>query len=330
MDTPNAFFIKPEFCEPHASFLRDIRLFFQQENLLEVETPLLCSTGAVEAHLDSFQVYRTGIRKSPQAPKTAPQGDHPEGYLITSPEYNMKILLSQLRRSIFQIAHCFRSGEIGEMHSEEFLLLEWYLVEADELELMEQCRRLFFFLSEQSYSKNKCSFTSSLSVDESLQKYAGCTSQRSSLEKKAKSLDFQAKPEEMEYSDLFYTIFLNLVEPHLGRCEPLFLYRYPKELASLSQIEGDYSRRFEVYWKGIELANAYNEIRESEEYRSRFEKENILRKKLNKKHILPCPMLLKQLKTGLPPCSGIALGLDRLFLILMGLSSLRDLYQDDL
>ncbi len=317
--------IRPEYCFSYASFLRDIRSFFIGQGFLEVETPLLGRTGSVEAHLDSFQVSRGGVRKSPHAPAPTKGKNDWAGYLITSPEYRLKALLPHLDCNIYQIAHCFRAGDIGKLHLEEFLMVEWYLLGADEFALMDQCEQLLKFLVQRDYS---CVFDFGeqqqrplrRSVSAVMQEYAGCDCTRQQLETclakfKAFTVD---SPEQLNYSDLFFTVFLNLVEPHLGKSGPEFIYHYPKQLSALSQVDGDYARRFELYWHGVELANAYYELISKQDYLKRFAEENQLRKDLGKKQMDLDQDLLSSLEIGLPECSGIALGLDRLFLLLIG------------
>ena len=338
------FLIRPEFCELYSLFLRDLRTFFQKLNFLEIETPLLTRQVNIEAHIDSFQVYRANVRKSPHAPPWhAKTRDNPDAYLITSPEFALKSLLIQLKRNIYQIAHCFRAGEIGPFHMEEFLLLEWYFINADEFVLMDQCEELLFFMSQRAYSK--AFFQGSLkrrSVQSVLKEYANCTWARDDLEQVCLEKDLirvgddklkqSQHIRDVSTTDLFHSVFINLVEPHLGLSGPEFVYHYPPELAAFSRVENGYARRFEIYWNALELANAYYELSQKEEYLSCFKRENAIRQKTAQEspavniQIDEDFIKLLEQNNGLPEASGIALGLDRLFLILLGEKSFHTVY----
>lgn len=325
--------LAPDMYLAHSQYLQAVREFFRTRHFLEVETPLLNRHGAVEVHLDSLSVQRGGIRKSPEAP-----GDHATsqtssaGYLITSPEYNLKIVLSELQRSLFQIAHAFREGDIGQIHSEEFLMLEWYLVGADEFALMDQSEELLRFLSGLDFSNITFAPTEfrRRSVSELLQTHADCPDfSREALVIALERHDLlgteeKRAPQEIPYEDLFFSLFLNRVEEHLGQDGPEFVFDYPPELAALSQIRDDRARRFEIYWQRVELANGYFELTDPQEQRRRFTAENQNRQRAGKPEMQPDPSFLAALDRGLPECSGIALGLDRLFMLLRGGTTLAE------
>ncbi len=329
--------LSTELYEAHSEFLQAVRDFFRSRSFLEIETPLLNTCGAVEVHLDSLRVQRRGIRKSPEAP--AGSAAQSAGYLITSPEYNLKIALSELQRSIFQIAHSFREGDIGQMHSEEFLMLEWYLVAADEFALMDQCEEFLKTLSTAAFSRTRplrAKFRRRRVAD-LMREYADCPdlSRASLIEAldrqglrdpgadRVDPADSSATPE-TPYEDLFFTLFLNRVEEHLGVYGPEFVYDYPPELAALSRIEDGRARRFEIYWQRVELANGYFELTDPAEQRRRFEGDNRRRLANGKPAMRIDPRFLAALERGLPDCSGIALGLDRLFMLLRGATSLAE------
>ncbi|MEQ9362992.1 MAG: EF-P lysine aminoacylase EpmA [Leptospirales bacterium] len=325
--------LTPDLYEAHSEYLRAVRDFFQRAGFLEVETPLLNRHGAVELHLDSLSVQRRGLRKSPEAPRD-PTDRSPNfaGYLVTSPEYNMKIVLSELRRSIFQLAHSFREGDIGQIHSEEFLMLEWYLVGGHEFALMDQCEEFLQYLSEQPFSRVRLPETKfrRRRVSELLQTHANCPGlSRAEL---LAALDRQnllnpadrERPESIPYEDLFFSLFLNRVEEHLGVDGPEFVYDYPPELAALSRVENGRARRFEIYWRRVELANGYFELTDPVEQRRRFALDNQNRRRAGKPEMEADPAFLAALERGLPECSGIALGLDRLFMLLRNARTLAE------
>lgn len=332
-----------------AELLQFVRKFFRERGVLEVETRLFNPTGAVEAHLDSFAVRRRGVRKSPQAPQRQPaEGDADAGYLITSPEYNLKILLAELRCNLMQIAHCFREGDYGDLHREEFLMLEWYLLDADEHAFMDQCEDLLrgaagldFLRTPGSPPPPAETPFPRLRVRDLLRERVGLADwDRASLIDCVRRLglapieannaqhgrDAAAGLDAWPYDDLFFTIFLNEIERELPDGDsPCFVYDYPPELAALARIEADAAgrpraRRFEIYWRGLELANGYNELTDAGELEARFARENELRRALGKPEMRPDPQLLAALRKppGMPAASGAALGLDRLFLALCG------------
>ncbi len=318
--SPAMYTIRPKFAHSYASFLQDIRHFFQEEGFLEVDTPLLNSYGSVEAYLDSFLVLQDSPAKSPYG-----IGREKEiSYLITSPEYRLKALLSQLRCNIFQIAHCFRPGDIGDIHKEEFLMLEFYLLDADEFKLMELCERLLIFLYKRQAKPKKVRLRppfSRRSMKNLLSRYAQCSWDRSELEERLRLIGIPEHGDlkDLSYSDLFFTAFLNLIDPNLSDSNPIFVYHYPPQLAAFSQIQNGYARRFELYWQGVELANGYYELRTKQEYLERFQQEQELRIELGKMPIAIDQDLIKSLeRKDLPECSGLSLGIDRLFLIFTG------------
>ncbi len=320
--------VKAELYPLFSRFLTDIRRFFAERDCLEVETPLLNPCMAVEAHLDSFTVIRETAAKSPLV--SGIKG----GYLITSPEYNLKILLSKLQRDLFQIAHCFRSGERGSLHREEFLILEWYRIEKDEHDLMEECEQLVRYLSAQNYACrnfNNWIGAERRSVNQLFRRYVGCLPQREYLQEALikNGLQGNCPVTEWTFEELFNSLFLNLIESSLGCGKLEFIYFYPPELAALSRVENGYARRFELYWQGRELANGYYELRTKEEYMHRFDYENRLRKEIGKQTIQPDRRLIAALEErALPECSGVAIGLDRLLMVLLGKKSLDELYGD--
>ncbi|MBI3395641.1 MAG: EF-P lysine aminoacylase GenX [Spirochaetia bacterium] len=306
--------------ELRSRFLWDVRRFFHERGYLEVETPLLNPTGGFEPFLDPLSVVRSGVRKSPQAAVTPRQG-----YLITSPEYNLKILVAELNRNLFQIAHVFREGDHGDFHSEEFLMLEWYHVGIDEFQLMNECRDLITFLSSMPYSRVKAESFQEHTVNDLLKRYAGCAASRTELEEAVVRLGLTGgdDPKSLRYDELFFTVFLNTVEQHLGRSGPEFVHSYPPELAALSRVESGVARRFEIYWDGVELANGFFELNSRQEQEARFLAENQLRQELGKPTMEPDEQFLDAVGR-LPKTSGIALGLERLLMVLLGKTRISD------
>jgi len=297
-----------ELIAARSLFLRSVRHFFHTHDFLEVETPLFHNTGTPEPFIENLHVHDpTGASA---------------GFLITSPEYHMKTVLAEVRRPIFQIAHVFRAGDGGSrspLHTREFLMLEWYLPGADEYGLMQQMIELLRFLHAQFPAAELSANIPIFSMEDLLREYAGCTMERHSLEDRAIALGLAPADEirKDRYDEVFFRVFLHAVEPALARHSyPLFVHGYPAELAAYSVIEGRIGRRFELYWKGVELANGYYEVTDPDEQLRRFEADNAIRRSIGKPERQFDEAFLSALRKGMPAGSGVALGLDRLFMLL--------------
>ncbi|AOP36595.1 elongation factor P--(R)-beta-lysine ligase [Leptospira tipperaryensis] len=295
-----------------AKFLSVIRRFFEERNYLEMDTPCLKANPSMEPYLDPFLVHSPSEKE--------------RGYLITSPEYSLKEILSKGLERIYEITHTFRSGEEGSpFHSAEFLMLEFYTVGMRLEGLMDFCTDLLEILDAKFHSFGfQRSEIRRMTVEEALREYAGCGISHEELDKVIKEQRLTANQDEKRtYEDSFFLVFLNLVEAHLPKGFT-FLYHYPPELAALSQIENGFARRFELYFGNLELGNAFQELTDPEEQFSRFRSEQDLRKRLGKE-IFPIDSGLERaLKEGIPNSCGISIGLDRLFLSILGGASLRE------
>jgi lysyl-tRNA synthetase class 2 len=292
-----------------ARLLDSIRGFFKSREVLEVETPLLCSSGATDPAIESLLVPG-GV----SVPKPR--------YLQTSPEYAMKRLLAADMGAIFQIARAFRDGEAGARHNPEFSLLEWYRPGFDHHQLMTEVAELVCLcLGDQpvqrfTYRKifeqflNINPFTASLSSLENLA--------RSKVEVAFSSAD----------RDLWLDLLLShLIEPQLAELGLCFIHDYPASQAALSRIVSvdgiEVGQRFELYVNGMELANGYCELTDPVEQRVRFEADNRRRREQNQPQCAIDELLLDAMKHGLPACSGVALGVDRLVMLATATSDIR-------
>ncbi len=294
-----------------SKFLRITRDFLHQHNFLEVDTPIFKPIVGMEPYLDPFLVR-------------APIGEE-SGYLITSPEYSLKGSLATGLDRIYEITHTFRSGEKGSpIHTAEFLMLELYIKDCDDAKLREFVCEYFKYLIQQfNLPEIQISF---YSVEEIFRKTTGYDFLRTSLltliEKYSLSMETKEIQNTWAYEDLFFLVFLNIVEPKLGD-GLVFLYDYPKECAALSKVLDDRAKRFEIYWDGIEIANAFWELTDATEQRRRFEAEQKLRKNLQKEVFPIDEDFLEVLETGeFPQSAGISLGLDRIFMKVLGQKSL--------
>lgn len=310
-----------------SKFLDAVRSFFKEQQFLEVETPLMCRQIGLEPNLVPFEtdlVFRGG--KSERR------------YFIMSPEHQMKMLLCANMGNIFQICKCFRNCEEGgSLHNPEFSMLEWYRVNADYRDVMKDCENLFRFVAQNLFGRTSIIYRGEtlelnaewerMTVREAFQKFTDIenilTLDRGELFEKAKGLDLHVIDQD-GWDDIFFKIFVSKIEPHLGRGIPTILCDYPAHMAALSKIQADSCERFEVYVAGMELANAFTELTDAREQRKRFEKENEERS-MDGKATLPMPEdFLAAMEQGMPDCSGIALGLDRMFMLFADVNDIRD------
>ncbi len=286
-----------------AQLLADCRSFFSSRKVLEVELPALGETGVTDPWIECFQT---------------------DGYsLQSSPEYFMKRLLASGCGDIYSLAKAFRKEEAGRYHSPEFTLLEWYRLGFDDRELANEVVALIEWLvghnvqthfeTYASLFERHCAINPHQATDGELQALARA------------NLDFTG--DLASRSAWFDLIFTHIVEPAMGQ-DLWVVYDYPVCQAALARKgrneEGDeVARRFEVYWRGVELANGYWELTDEAEQAARFQADLALRAKLGK----PLPKidakLLGALAAGLPDCAGVALGIDRLLMCICELDDIQ-------
>ncbi|MEM8594457.1 MAG: EF-P lysine aminoacylase EpmA [Pseudomonadota bacterium] len=288
-----------------ASLLRDVREFFFQRDVLEIETPLLGRHTVTAPFINSFRVQQGG------------------GYLQTSPEYAMKRLLASGCDSIYQICKAFRQGERGDQHNSEFTMLEWYRVGFSLDELMGETEALITQILTPVYSDLPIE---RISYRDAFIRYANvdpfCVSDEELARVASRHIEFQFELSERDdYLDLLLS---HCVEPHLGVIEEggvslCFMTDYPASQASLACVKnteyGEVALRFEAYVNGIELANAYQELTDATALASRWEADQTKRMVLGLADVEKDERLLAAQVAGLPQCSGIALGLDRLLML---------------
>ncbi|PHS68652.1 MAG: EF-P lysine aminoacylase GenX [Methylophaga sp.] len=291
-----------------AQYLADIRCFFAKREVLEVETPILSPAAPTAPYLNSFTTDYIPIGS--QSKQTH--------YLQTSPEFAMKRLLAAGSGSIYQIARVFRNGEQGKLHSPEFTMLEWYRPELTLNQLMDEVNVLiqqvfnFKSISRLSY-RGLFEFYLKFNVfdcaDDQI-KY--CAQQRI----KGLSDDLQ-----LDRDGWLELLMSHVIEPRLAAMNmPVFVYDFPASQAQLAQIKqdqqgNDVADRFELYIEGVEIANGYNELLDANELRQRFESDNQQRRDQQKPEMPIDNHLLAAMESGLPACSGVALGWDRLIML---------------
>ncbi len=287
-----------------AALFRLIRAFFYDQGFLEVDTPLRQPVFIPESTIVPLEA----------------DGQ----YLQTSPELCMKRLLARGCTEIFQICPCFRKGETGRLHLEEFTMLEWYRSGADYLDLMSDCEELLRFIAqgiESNYlydsDKQRPKWFSKTDIASDWQKIRVADAfERFSPVSLADALE----------KDQFDELLVEYIEPRLGFGVPTFLYDYPVELASLakrSAVDPQVAERFELYINGLELANGFSELTDNEEQRARFITEIAVLEAHGRRGVKMPERFLDDLQ-NLDTAAGIALGVDRLFMLLMGYENLSE------
>ncbi|MCE9616195.1 MAG: EF-P lysine aminoacylase GenX [Lentisphaerae bacterium] len=280
-----------------ARALEAIRTFFTNRDYLAVETPIRLPAPALELHIDALS--------------SGPQ------FLRTSPELHLKRLLADGAERVFEIGSCFRADERGLRHLPEFTMLEWYRAGADYRDLMEETEALVAAVW--AAVRQEPAFAPSVS---------GVDGPWARLTVRDAFLQFAGWDPVAHYDpDRFDLDLVQLVEPGLPRERPLFLTDYPVEAAALARCRPEVppvAERWELYAGGLELANAYSELTDAAEQRRRFEACAVDRAALGKTVYPLDEAFMAALERGLPPSAGIALGLDRLIMVLTGAERIDD------
>ncbi len=290
-----------------AELNRRLRAFFDARGVLEVETPILSAAAIPDPALQSLTSRYTGP-------------GHADGldlYLHTSPEFPMKRLLAAGSGPIYQLCKVFRQGEAGSRHNPEFTMLEWYRPGFGIEALMAEVDALVRDLLRGAWEVGEMEV---LSYAGAFQRYLGLDPFEATIDElaaRAAEQGINAPPLESrdEWLDL---LLVERIEPRLGRGRLTFLHGYPASQAALARLNPDDPRsaeRFELYCEGLELANGFHELSDSAEQRRRFEAEN---RERESRGMRPVPLdehFLAALEAGLPDCSGVALGMDRLLML---------------
>lgn len=304
---PNA---ELQLLKQRAAIIQQIRTFFIERELLEVETPALSQSGVTDQHLFCFKTHFVG----PEISDVKPDLQGVPLYLQTSPEFHMKRLLSAGSGSIFQIAKAFRNEESGRYHNPEFTLLEWYRVGFDHFQLMDEMEQLLQLVLNCGKAKRltyQQAFKQILNVDP-------LSASIEALKNAGAELNLgDVLENETDFDTVLQLLFCFAIEPVIANETPCFVYNFPASQAALARISQEDARvaeRFEVYYKGIELANGFHELSNSAEQLSRFENDNLLRKQNNLPE-MPIDRRFVASLDNLPDCSGVALGIDRLIML---------------
>lgn len=306
-----------EMLRLRAQVLADIRRFFSARAVLEVETPLLSYSSGTDPQLDFF----TTEYSSP--PSRQPL------FLQTSPEFAMKRLLAAGSGSIYQICKAFRNGESGRFHNPEFTLLEWYRVGFTLPQLMDEIAELMAALFDGRGALNP---TQRFSYQELFLRTTGLNPLVFSYPDCCAYARACQMPEAVDLCgddhDLWLDfIFSHKIQPHLGDNAVCLVYGYPACQSSLARINADNPQvadRVEIFINGVELGNGYYELADAQEQDRRFDEEIHIRQQKKRPDAIKNKHLIAALEAGLPECSGMAIGLDRLLMLLANSTCLAD------
>ncbi|MBX2996477.1 MAG: EF-P lysine aminoacylase GenX [Bdellovibrionaceae bacterium] len=307
--------VSPQTLREWNLFLKSVRQFFEKRDFLEVGTPTLVICPGTEPHLDVFKTkFKMGRREQ-------------DYFLPTSPELHLKKLVAAGYGSIFEMRPCFRNGEVTDHHQPEFWMLEWYRPGHDLASLRKDCLDLIQHVQKslgRALTKKSSVTTMAALFEEHTGFELTPSTTAAELEALAQKLGVRIAPNS-DFDDCFFQIFLEKVEPALESSSPVFVGDYPPSQAALARLtEEGWGDRFELYWKGLELANAYNELNDPRLQRERSADD--LRKKaaLGRETVALDEDFYLALESGMPPTAGIALGLERLFLALTNRKSLNE------
>jgi lysyl-tRNA synthetase class 2 len=299
--------------ELRADVLARIRAFFADRGVLEVETPLLASAPVTDLHLAAMSTTFRG-----------PASD--EGrrlWLQTSPEFAMKRLLAAGSGPIYQLCKAFRDGETGSRHNPEFTILEWYRPGWDHHRLASEVVDLVSAVLCGGADEG-LSAAETMTYAEAFQRHVGLdpyTASISELRDCALSL-IDGTPDLADDRDGWLDLLLShVVEPELGQEAPSVIHDYPASQAALARVRPDdppVAERFELWVRGVELANGYHELTDPAEQRRRFEADLAARRRHRLPEVPIDERLLAALEHGMPTCSGVALGVDRLVMLAAG------------
>jgi lysyl-tRNA synthetase class 2 len=314
-----------------AQWLAAIRQFFDDRGYFEVDTPVLSRDRAIDANLLPFVTRWNPAGEPLSLREPASSGD--DLFLQTSPEFAMKRLLAAGADAIYQLGHVFRNGEVGQWHNPEFTMLEWYRVgdtHLDQLEVVEKLVSSLLLLPEvlehrrhvapaEGGTRSTGRFTRT-TYQAAFERHVGVNVLKeptSELSRIAADRGIVAPPGlRADDRDGWLNLLLALlVEDKLGRDQPEFLYDYPATQAALARVRSDdppVAERFELYLDGVEICNGYHELTDVDELRRRIENESATRVATDRGPLPHDSLLLSAMEAGLPPCAGVALGVDRL------------------
>ncbi|MCW8988455.1 MAG: EF-P lysine aminoacylase EpmA [Gammaproteobacteria bacterium] len=321
-----------EMLQTRARLLSKLRAFFADKDIYEVQTPVLSHAGNTEPSIETFVTQQSEHLKYPLQPS----------FLNTSPEFAMKRLLAAGSGSIYQITPVFRQGEQSKKHNPEFTLLEWYRLNFDHHALMGEVNLLIRFIAKDFLAMGRSHF---YSYQDAMIKFADVDPFTASIEElkaatvkagidvvgmeenTSETFSLETSHQESCRNGWLDLLMCQVVEKNLPLNCPVFIYDYPASQAALAKIRKgspDVAERFELYINGVELANGFHELSDAAEQAERFKKEQQIRKERGLPGIPADTHLIAALKHGLPDCAGVAIGFDRLLMVLTGAQHIND------
>ena len=306
-----------EMLQTRARLLLQLRAFFAENDILEVTTPILSQAGNTEPAIASFVTQE----HESQSHKIQPS------FLNTSPEFAMKRLLAAGYGSIFQITQAFRQDEQGKKHNPEFTLLEWYRLNFDHHALMGELNALIRYVAKEFLPLERSQF---YTYRDAMLQFADVDPFKADIDELKQAtvkagidaVGLNNTPDKDSEKDAWLDLLMSqVVEKKLPLNCPVFIYDYPASQAALAKISNEtpeLAARFELYINGMELANGYHELSDADEQAERFKLQQEQRKKSGLPGIPADYRLISALKHGLPECAGVALGVDRLLMVLTG------------
>lgn len=296
--------ITPANLQKKAQILHDIRAFFMSRSVCEVDVPILAKAPVTDPFLDNFKVsFAYGGTDGTDCPY----------YLQTSPEYGMKRMLASGSGDIYYLGKAFRHEPESPQHNPEFTMLEWYRLGFDDRTLMQEVDALLQKIlgtREAEYLAYDKAFLQFCQVDiwtASQAELVACYQGECAYDLLSESRDH-----------VLQLLFSEQIEPQIGLSVPCFIYDFPASqsaLAKLKTIEPHKAHRFEVYFKGLELANGYYELTDAEQLQARWQSDNAVRQAQGLAQMPYDKRLIAALERGLPDCAGVALGVDRLIML---------------
>ena len=312
-----------------AKIVQAMRAFFESQDFLEIDAPLLTPFPTLDANIHSLESVSTaadGIRKTL--------------FLHTSPEHAMKKLLAAGAERIFFLGKVFRDRELTRLHNPEFTMLEWYRANATYHDIQDDTEAVVRHVAQAVFSSDVLTFQGHqidltppwprVRLNDLFIQKAGIDLEAdmsiSALEKAADSLSVHRHPDD-DWETLFFRIWMDKIEPGLGLDKPVFVTDYPSRMGLMAKRKADnpdWVERAELYMAGVELANGYSELLDAEEQRQRFLQEQEEKRAQGYGHYAVDEELLDALDSGIPPSAGMALGVDRLVMLLLDKPDIRD------
>lgn len=307
-----------------AQLLRKTRAYLDDQGVMEVETPMLSRSATVDVYINSFITeFRVIGHSKPQL-----------CYFHTSPEFPMKRLLSAGSGDIYSLGRVFRNGEVGKKHNPEFTMLEWYRVGMNDHRLMDDVAGLLGSICNFKEVK-RCSYGKLFEEHIGLNPYIATDEELNQVVKDR----INVRPQGLERNDCLDLLFSRFIEPNLGspnadELEGVFIYDYPATMSALARLSTNrdghsVASRFELFVNGVELANGYCELLDAKEQKKRFREEQKKRQKRGYDVYPYDQNMVNALTHGMPDCAGVAMGIDRLLMLILDTSNIADVLAFD-